>query len=116
MRNFRNLQIWKRSISLSKDIYKLTEQFPPKEKYGLSSQIQRAAVSIASNIAEGSSRKSEKDFARFLEIAIGSAVEVETQLTIAKEIGYLNDERFIEIQDELIIIQKQTSQLITKLR
>ena len=116
MRNFKNLQIWIRAIKISKDIYKLTEQFPAKEKYGLSSQIQRAAVSIASNIAEGSSRKSEKDFARFLEIAIGSAFEVETQLTIANEIGYLNDDNFIEIQNELIIIQKQINQLITKLR
>ena len=101
---------------MAKDIYELTERFPTNEKYGLSSQIQRATVSIASNIAEGSSRKSEKDFARFLEMAIGSAFEVETQLTIAKEIGYLNDARFIEIQSELIIIQKQISQFITKLR
>ena len=116
MRNFKNFQIWERSIILAKDIYELTERFPTNEKYGLSSQIQRATVSIASNIAEGSSRKSEKDFARFLEMAIGSAFEVETQLTIAKEIGYLNDARFIEIQSELIIIQKQISQFITKLR
>ena len=116
MRNFRELDIWKRSISLSKAIYKLTESFPDREKYGLSIQIQRATVSIASNIAEGASRKSEIDFARFLEIAIGSSFEVETQLIIAKEIESISKEKYISIQSELTIIQKQLNLLIAKIR
>jgi four helix bundle protein len=116
MRNFRNLEIWKGSLRFTKEIYVHTELFPKKEKYGLSSQIQRAAVSIVSNIAEGASRKSEADFARFLEIAMGSAFEVETQLTIAKELNYLSEQKFDELIKKLTIIQKQTNQLITKLR
>jgi four helix bundle protein len=89
MRNFRNLEIWKRSIELSKEIYRITSHFPAEERYGITSQMQRASVSIASNIAEGASRKSEVDFARFLEMAIESAFEVETQLIIACGIGYI---------------------------
>ncbi|HBX65485.1 MAG TPA: diversity-generating retroelement protein bAvd family protein, partial [Balneolaceae bacterium] len=68
MRNFRKYEVWKRAIQLSKDIYTLTESFPDKEKFALSNQIQRAAVSVASNIAEGSSRNSEIEFVRYLEI------------------------------------------------
>lgn len=116
MRNFRNFEIWKRSIELSKVIYEVTKLFPSNERFGLTSQIQRAAVSIASNIAEGSSRKSEADFARFLEISLGSAFEVETQLTIAKEIGYLDDINYVKILSEINIIQKQINSLITKIR
>ncbi len=116
MRNFRNFEIWKRSVKFTKEVYLLTNEFPDKEKYGLISQIQRAAVSVASNIAEGSSRKSQTDFARFLEIAIGSAFEVETQLIIAKELNYLKKQKFDEIIKQLTIIQKQINQLISKLR
>jgi four helix bundle protein len=116
MRNFRNLEIWNKAISLSKNIYVLTNQFPDKERFGLISQLQRAAVSIASNIAEGSSRRSETDFARFLEISQGSAFEIETQLTIAKEIGYIKEDQFVDMITELNIIQKQINQLITKIR
>ena len=116
MRNFRELEIWKNAISMARSIYLLTDDFPINEKYGLISQIQRASVSIASNIAEGSSRKSEKDFTRFLEISIGSAFEVETQLIIAKEIGYINDEQFSIIHGDLIVLQKQISKLITVIR
>ena len=116
MRNFRNLEIWKRSVKFTKEVYLLTNEFPDKEKYGLISQIQRAAVSVASNIAEGSSRKSQTDFARFLEIAIGSAFEVETQLIIAKELNYLKEQKFDEMIKQLTIIQKQINQLISKLR
>jgi len=116
MRNFRELDIWNRAIRISKRVYELTDSFPDREKYGLSSQIQRAAVSIASNIAEGASRKSEIDFARYLEIAIGSSFEVETQITIAKEINYINDNQYNELLNELVVIQKQLNILISKIR
>ena len=115
MRNFRTLNVWQKSVEFAKEIYLITEQFPGKEKYGLISQLQRAAVSIPSNIAEGSARRTSIDFARFLDIAIGSAFEVETQLIIAYQIGYLNNETLEKALAELTIIQKQANQLRTKI-
>lgn len=88
MRNFYDYEIWQKSIAITKAIYTLTKKLPESEKYGLLSQMRRAAVSISSNIAEGSSRSSDKDFARFLEISIGSSFELETQVIIGKEISY----------------------------
>jgi four helix bundle protein len=98
MRDFRQLHIWSLGKEIVKSVYLLIEALPLNEKYGISSQISRAAISIPSNIAEGCSRKSEKDTARFFEIALGSAYELETQLIIVKELG-LNKEFVI---DELI--------------
>jgi len=116
VRNFRNLDVWKRSVEFTKEVYLLTSQFPNNEKFGLSSQLQRASVSIASNIAEGSSRRSEADFARFLEISMGSAFEVETQLVIAEQLNYLSEKRLQELLDTLAVIQKQINNLISRLR
>lgn len=116
MRNFRDLEIYKRSFAFSKTIYDICSTFPEKEKFGLISQLQKASVSIPSNIAEGSSRSSQADFARYLEIALGSAYEVETQLNIAKEVGYVSTEQQIKCQEELTILQKQINQLITVIR
>lgn len=97
-------------------IYKVTEVFPTTEKFGLISQIQRASISIASNIAEVSSRKSETEFARFLEIAIGSAFEVETQLIIAKELNYIDKSNFESLIIMINHLQKQINALITIIR
>lgn len=83
MINYRTLNFWKRSQSMAISIYKATSDFPKSEQFGLTNQMRRAAVSIPSNIAEGSSRSSKKEFGRYLEIAIGSAHELETQLGIA---------------------------------
>lgn len=83
------LEAWKQSIEFVLSVYKMTENFPKNEIYGLSSQLQRAAVSIPSNIAEGCARSSSKETARFLDIAIGSIAEVETQLIIADKLGYI---------------------------
>ena len=88
MRNFKELKIWQKGIEIASETYKIISHFPTSEKYGLSSQMTRSAVSIASNIAEGSSRKSEKDYHRFIEIALGSCFELETQLVIAKAVSY----------------------------
>ncbi len=115
MRNFRNYEVWKRGIELAKDIYRLTEQFPKKERFGLSSQLQRAAVSVASNISEGASRRSDVEFTRYLEIAIGSCFEVETQLMIANEIGYLTDENLKIELDKVHVLQKQLNSFISKI-
>ncbi len=87
MTNFRNLKIWQKGMELVIEVYKLANQLPKEEKYALKSQITRAATSIPSNIAEGSSRNSQKDFKRFLEIALGSAFELETQLLIIKALN-----------------------------
>lgn len=92
MRDFRKLEIWKIGIELVKQIYPLSDKLPSEEKFGLRSQLTRAAVSIPSNIAEGCSRNSEIEFKRFLEIAMGSLFEVQTQLIIANELQFLSNE------------------------
>ncbi len=97
MRNFRKLKIWEQGIVIVKEIYKIAQKLPADEKFGLKSQITRAAVSIPSNIAEGCSRNSEIEFKRFLEIAMGSLFEVETQLIIVQELNLINPEELKEI-------------------
>jgi len=92
MSNFRNLKIWQKGMDLVIDVYKLSERLPKEEKYGLKSQITRAAISIPSNIAEGASRSSDKDFKRFLEISLGSAFELETQLIIIQKLNMMNND------------------------
>ena len=116
MRNFRNLEIWNNAIELAKNIYLLTSQLPASEKYGLASQMQRAAVSISSNIAEGASRRTENDFARFLDIALGSSFELETQLIITKEIEFITQDELDTQLNFLNILQKQINTLVTKIR
>ena len=93
MHKFKELGIWQKSRVFCSKIYNETALFPPEEKFGLTNQLRRASVSITSNIAEGSSRSSNKEFARFLEIAIGSAYEVETQLLISVDLGFITSEK-----------------------
>ncbi len=88
---YKDLEIWKKSIELVKEIYKIADNFPQSEQFGLTSQIKRAVISIPSNIAEGTARYSDKDTSRFIDIALGSIAEVDTQLTIAKELGYVTN-------------------------
>lgn len=88
MRNFKQLKIWQKGFEIAVQSFKLTSSFPKEEKFGISSQITRAAVSIPSNIPEGSSRSSEKDYNRFLEISLGSSFELETQLLISGAAKY----------------------------
>ena len=90
MRNFKELKIWQKGFQIAINSFRITEAFPNQEKFGLALQINRAGVSIPSNIAEGSSRTSDKDYSRFAEISLGSAFELETQLLIVKEIKYGN--------------------------
>ncbi len=111
MRNFRDLDVWKDSVQLVKRIYFVTTTFPNHEKYGLVSQITRSSVSIPSNLAEGCSRTSQKDFSRFLQISLGSSFELETQLEIAKAIGFINESLYSEIILELNTIQKRIQSL-----
>ncbi|USO00336.1 MAG: four helix bundle protein [Phycisphaeraceae bacterium] len=100
MRSYRDLEAWKLGISLTKRIYQITGGFPDSERYGLISQLRRASVSIPSNIAEGWGRGSTTEYARFLRVARGSMYEVETQLIIAKELAYLQDEELRRTMDE----------------
>ncbi|WP_417195669.1 four helix bundle protein [Bizionia sp.] len=90
MHRFKDLEVWKKSRLFCVEIYSITSKFPESEKFGLSNQLRRASVSIPSNIAEGSSRHSNKDFTRFLQIAIGSAYEIETKLLIASDLNFIN--------------------------
>jgi four helix bundle protein len=90
MRNFKALKIWQKGYQIAMNCFRITETFPKEEKYGLVSQVNRAGVSIPSNIAEGSSRTSLKEYNRFIEIALGSSFELETQLLIAKDLKYGN--------------------------
>lgn len=106
MHNFKNLKIWQKSRLLVKEVFLLTRDFPIEEKFGLVSQILRSAYSIPSNIAEGSGRTTNKEFARFLDIALGSAFELETQLILASDIDYLSENKLQEIQNLLQEIQK----------
>ena len=91
MGNFKDLSVWKKSIELVTEIYEFTSKFPSEEKFGLISQIRRAAVSIPSNIAEGNSRRSSADYIQFLKIARGSAAELETQIIISKNLKFVDD-------------------------
>ena len=101
MRPHEKLDVWIKSLDLVVRIYKATESFPKEEKFGLTSQIRRAAVSVPANIAEGAGRRSEKEFAYFLSNAQGSSSEVETELLIAHRLGYLNPDVFGELQTSL---------------
>ena len=107
--------IYQEAMDIAVLTYRITDSFPKNETYALVSQLNRAAVSIASNIAEGSSRNSGKDFSHFLEMALGSAFEVETQLNIAKRIGYINDE-VNDIFDRISKLEKQLNIFINKVR
>jgi len=91
MRPHENLDVWKKSVDLTVEIYKCTENFPKDERFGLTSQTRRAAVSVAANIAEGAARRSTKEFMNFLSIAQGSASEAETEILIAFRLGYLTE-------------------------
>lgn len=115
-RNFREYKVWQDAVAYATQIYKVTSEMPWFEKKGLCDQLQRAAVSISSNIAEGAAKPSDADFARFLDTSLGSAYEVETQLLISKNVGYINDDLYQTLLRELIAIEKQLTAFINKIR
>lgn len=106
VKNFKSLKIWQRSRAFVKEIYLLTNGFPDTEKFGLISQLNRAAVSIPSNIAEGSGRGTEKNLSYFLDIAIGSACEVETQIYLSFDLGFINEQSMSHLIDEIVQIRR----------
>ena len=106
MHNFKELKVWQKAIDFVVEIYQLTESFPDREKFGIISQIQRAAVSITCTISEGSGKSSNKDFNRFLEMALGSANEVENLLIISYKLNYLNKEQSVQLINKVQEIRK----------
>lgn len=101
MRPHEKLEVWETSVDLVVDVYRETDTFPKEEKFGLTSQIRRAAVSVPANIAEGAARHSSKEFAHFLSNAQGSASELSTELLIARRLGYLREESHTAMQNKL---------------
>lgn len=116
MHQFKELLIWKKSRIFCAEIYSIAATFPSDEKFGLTNQLRRAAVTIPSNIVEGTSRNSNKDFSRFLEIAIGSAYEIETQLLIASDLGFIKLATLETLIDQLEEIIKMTSKFRSTLK
>ena len=115
-RNFRNYKVWQDAVRYATFVYEVTGRMPWFEKKGLCDQLQRAAVSISSNIAEGASRPSEGEFAHFLDYSLGSAFEVETQLLISKNINYITPDLYQELILKLQDIEMQLHGLIKNLR
>ena len=107
--NFKNLKIWQDGIELVSETYKMTKEFPKFEIYGLSNQMNRCSVSIPSNIAEGSSKSSNKHFNKYLEDSLGSAFELETQLIVAFNEGYINKKEFKVLEEKILKTQRMIS-------
>ena len=116
MHNFKKLSIWVNAMSLVKDVYLLTSNFPKEEKFGLISQINRCSISIPSNIAEGSSRSSNKEFSHFIKIALGSLFELETQIILSSDFKMINDPDSIIILDKITTLQKMINGFLTTLK
>ena len=115
-RNFHNYKVWQDAVDLATLVYNTTSKLPWFEKKGLCDQLQRAVVSISSNIAEGAGRPTDADFAHFLDQSLGSANEVETQLLISKNLRYISEEHFCQLTNNLTNIQKQLTGLIASIR
>ncbi len=112
MKTHRDLDVWKKSVALVTTVYEITKGFPKDEIYGITNQIRRSAVSIPSNIAEGSARKGNKEYLQFLYISLGSLTELETQLIIASNIKYLSEDDFESLMPNLKEIGKMLMGLI----
>jgi len=113
--SYRDLIVWQKSIVLGVEVYKLTENFPKGEMYGLISQMRRSAVSISSNIAEGKARSTRKDFSQFLRIAYGSGAELETQIEISKKLGFIRTDQTTKVDSNLDEIMRMLNVIIKKL-
>lgn len=112
---FEKLEVWQNSRSFVKEIYTITTNFPDNEKFGLISQIRRASLSISANIAEGMSRKTDKDKARFISISFGSAIEVVNFLILANDLNMINEKDYTQLREKLEKITNQLNSLHNKL-
>ena len=118
MKSHKDLDVWKKAIALAKSVYDLTKCLPKEETYGLSDQMKRSAVSIASNIAEGAARQTDKEFIQFLYISLGSASELDTQLEICRAVAFksIQEGTIDAIQQELNIISRMLNGLISSIK
>ncbi len=116
MKNFKELKIWQKGFQIALNTFKITETFPSQEKFGLALQIHKAGVSIPSNIAEGSSRSSDKDYNRFIEISLGSSYELETQLLISKVLQYGDQNLIVATLEQLSEEEKMLMAFANSLR
>ena len=116
MQSFRNLKVWHKAHALTLQVYNINNDFPRKELYGLTSQMRRAAVPVGANIAEGCCRKGDIEFSRFLQIAMGSASELEYELLVARDLKLVKASDFQLLEDEVTNVKRMLSALIFKLR
>lgn len=116
MQDFRNLKVWEKAHCLTLDVYKASKSFPRDEMYGVTSQMRRAAASIGANIAEGACRRGDIDFARFLQISVGSASELEYHLLLARDLDLLKVSDYQRLSDEAVEVKRMLSSLMQKLR
>ena len=116
MRNFREMHIWTQGIDLAVKAYRIIKQLPKEEEYGLKSQVRRAAISIPSNIAEGCSRSSEREFKHYLEISLGSSFEIETNFILAHRLSLIPQKDLLQFIEELHKEQRQINALVTKIK
>ena len=115
LKNYKELKVWQKSYQLCLEMYKATKTFPKNEGFGLTSQMRRAALSIPSNIAEGYGRKTTPEYVRFLYIAYGSTCELETQLLLSGDLGYLSKESLLELQGDIGEVERMLKALIKSL-
>ena len=116
MQDFRNLKVWEKAHALTLDVYKASKPFPREEMYGLTSQMRRASASIAANIAEGSCRNGDAEFARFLQMAAGSASEVEYHLLLSRDLELLERSDFQRLTNQVVEVKRMLASLMQKLR
>ena len=116
MKDFRQLKVWEKSHRLALAVYEATKVFPKEELYGLASQIRRASMSIPTNIAEGCGRYTNAEFARFLQIAMGSASETEYQLLLSHDLGFINKEQYDKLNIDITEIKRMLASLLKTLR
>ena len=115
LRNYKELKVWQKTYHLSLEIYKATANFPAEEKFGLTSQIRRASISIPSNIAEGYGRNTTNKYIRFLNISYGSICELETQILISGDLGYIKNTKLNKLTDKILEVERMLKALINSL-
>ena len=116
MRDFRDLKVWQKAYALTLGVYKATARFPREEQFGLTSQLRRAAASISANIAEGCGRSGEAELARFFQIAMGSASELECELSLARDLGYLNANDYGRLDAYVTEVKRMLTSFVQKLK
>lgn len=116
MQDFRDIKAWHKAHELALQVYSLTENFPKEERYGLTSQIRRAAASIPTNIAEGCGRNTDADFARFLQIALGSASEVEYLLLLSRDLKLLRSKEYQDLHGNVVEVKRMLTAFVKKLK